>query len=210
MGFKKSRFGPRLVEAARSRAHYRDVHVFIGGTGAVGGAAALQMVAMFEEMMTIAPASSPRDVPVLIITGRTDDEIHSFESRLKRFTRTRWGAGTAPRPFENGHLTPGGVYVSVSRYEMKPIPGLELVKDADLDRRPAAIDQFLGHAGVNRTMSREAIGEGLMRYVRASRPITSFLEGRLTRLRDYGAKPFRSVVLGFPLQIGRAACRVTL
>ena len=199
MGFKKSRFGPRLVEAARSGAHYRDVHVFIGGTGAVGGAAALQMVAMFEEMMTIAPPPSPHDVPTLIVTGRTDDEVHSFESRLKRFTRTRWGAGTGPRPFEHGHLTPGGVYVAVSKYEMKPIPGLELVKDADLDRRPAAIDQFLGHAGVNRTMSSDAIGEGLMRYVRASRPITSFLEGRLTRLRDYGAKPYRSVVLGFPL-----------
>ena len=199
MGFKKSRFGPRLVEAARAGRHYRDVHVFIGGTGAVGGAAALQMVAMFEEMMTIAPAPSPADVPVLIVTGRTDDEVHSFESRLKRFIRTRWGAGTAPRPFEHGHLTPGGVYVAVSKYEMKPIPGLELVKDADADRRPAAIDQFLGHAGVNRTMSGEAIGEGLMRYVRASRPITSFLEDRLTRLRDYGQKPYRSVVLGFPL-----------
>ena len=199
MGFKKSRFGPRLVAAARSGRHYRDVHVLIGGTGAVGGAAALQMVAMFEEMMTIAPPPSPDDVPVLIVTGRTDEEIHSFESRLKRFTRTRWGAGTSPRAFEHGHLTPGGVYVAVSKYEMKPIPGIELVKDADRDRRPAAIDEFLGLAGLNRGMSHGQIGEGLMRYVRASKPITSFLEDRLKRLRDYGPKPYRSVVLGFPL-----------
>lgn len=199
MAFKKARFGPRLAAAARSGRHYRDVHVFIGGTGAVGGAAALQMVAMFEEMMSIAPAPSAEDVPVLIVTGRTDDEVHSFESRLKRFTRTRWGAGTAPRPFEHGYVTPGGVYVAVSKYEMKPIPGLELVKDADLDRRPAAIDQFLHLAGVTRTMSHAEIAEGLMRYVRASRPITSFLEDRLTRLRDYGQKPYRSVILGFPL-----------
>ena len=199
MGFKKSRFGPRLAAAARSGRHYRDVHVFIGGTGAVGGAAALQMVAMFEEMMTIAPAPSPDDVPVLIVTGRTDDEVHSFESRLKRFTRTRWGAGTAPRTFEHGHLTPGGVYVAVSKYEMKPIPGLELVKDADRERRPAAIDQFLELAGVDRTMDHGAIAGGLTTYVRGSKPITSFLEDRLTRLRDYGDKPYRSVVLGFPL-----------
>lgn len=199
MPYKKSRFGPRLVAAARSGRHYRDVHVFIGGTGAVGGAAALQMVAMFEEMMTIAPAPSPDDVPVLIVTGRSDDEVHSFESRLQRFTRSRWGAGVKPRPFEHGHLTPGGVYVAVSKFEMKPIPGLELVKDADRDRRPAVIDEFLRLAGVDRTMPHEEIGEGLMRYVRASRPITSFLEDRLTRLRDYGAKPYRSVVLGFPL-----------
>src|SRR5258705_8105026 len=102
MRFKKSRFGPRLVAAARSGSHFRDVHVFIGGTGAVGGAAALQMVAMLEEMMAVAPPESADDVPTLIVTGRSDDEVHSFESRLKRFTRTRWSAGTAPRPFGDG------------------------------------------------------------------------------------------------------------
>src|SRR5690349_24422796 len=100
MHSKKSRFGPRLVAAAQSRGHYRDLHVFVGGSGAVGGAAALQMVAMLEEMMTIRPPASPADVPVLIVTGRSEDEVHSFESRLKRFTRTRWGAGIAPRHFE--------------------------------------------------------------------------------------------------------------
>jgi len=199
MRFKKSRFGPRLAAAARSGRHYRDVHVLIGGTGAVGGAAALQMVAMFEEMMTIRPPASHDDVPVLIVTGRSDDEVHSFESRLKRVVRTRWGAGIAPRHFEHGFLTPGGVYVAVSKFEMKPVPGLEIVTGADHASRPAAVDEFLRIAGVDRSWSREAVGEGLMRHVRASRPITSFLEDRLTRLRDYGAKPYRSVVLGFPL-----------
>ena len=199
MGFKKSRFGPRLAAAARSGEHYRDVHVFVGGTGAVGGAAALQMVAMFEEMMTIQPPASAHDVPVLIVTGRTDDELHSFESRLQRFTRTRWGAGTKLRPFAHGHLTPGGVYVAVSKFEMKPIPGIELVKDADAQSRPAAIDEFLARAGARRDMPPDELRAALMRYVRASRPITSFLEDRLMRLRGYGPKPFRSVVLGFPL-----------
>jgi hypothetical protein len=196
MAFKKSRFGPRLVAAARSGAHYRDVHVFIGGTGAVGGSAALQMVEMLEEMMTVRAPESPDDVPVLIVTGRSDDEVRSFESRLKRITRTRWGAGVAPRHFEHGFLTPGGVYVAVSKFELKPIPGLEIVTDADKDHRVAAVDEFLRVAGVDRSSS---IEEGLMRHVRASRPITAFLEDRLTRLRDYGAKPYRSVLLGFPL-----------
>ncbi|HYC61355.1 MAG TPA: hypothetical protein VEK79_17505 [Thermoanaerobaculia bacterium] len=199
MRFKKSRFGPRLVAAARSGRHYRDVHVFVGGTGAVGGAAALQMVAMLEEMMSIAPPTSPADVPVLIVTGRSDDEVHSFESRLKRFTRTRWGAGTAPRHFEHGFLSPGGVYVAVSKFELKPIPGLEIVTDADVHSRAAAVDEFLRVAGADRSMSHEEIGAALMRHVRAARPITSYLQDRLVRLRDYGPKPFRSVLLGFPL-----------
>jgi hypothetical protein len=199
MRFKKSRFGPRLVAAARSGGHYRDVHVFVGGTGAVGGAAALQMVAMLEEMMTVQPPASPDDVPVLIVTGRSDEEVHSFESRLKRFTRTRWGAGVAPRHFEHGFLSPGGVYVAVSRFELKPVPGLEIVTDADVHSRSTAVDEFLRVAGVDRSRSKQDIGEALMRHVRASRPITSYLEDRLTRLRDYGPKPYRSVVLGFPL-----------
>ena len=195
MGFKKTRFGPRLAAAARSGRHYRDVHVFIGGTGAVGGAAALQMVAMFEEMMAIEPPSSPDDVPVLIVTGRSDDEVHTFESRLKRFSRTRWGAGVAPRHFESGFLTPGGVYVAVSKFELKPVPGIEIVTDADAQSRANAVDQFLEFARVDRGN----VAESLMQYVRTSRPITSFLEDRKVRLRDYGDKPFRSVLLGFPL-----------
>ncbi|HEX7833761.1 MAG TPA: hypothetical protein VF787_29175 [Thermoanaerobaculia bacterium] len=199
MRFKKSRFGPRLTAAARSGKHYRDVHVLIGGTGAVGGAAALQMVAMFEEMMSIAPPATVDDVPVLIVTGRSDEEVRSFESRLKRFTRTRWGANIAPRHFEHGFVSPGGVYIAVSKFEMKPVPGLEIVTGADNASRAAAVDEFLQIAGVDRTMSKEAIGEGLMRHVRASRPITSFLDDRLSRLRDYGPKPYRSVILGFPL-----------
>src|ERR1051325_4302639 len=192
MLFKKSRFGPRLVEAARSGSHYRDVHVFIGGTGAVGGAAARQMVAMFEEMMTIAPPASADDVPVLIVTGRSDDEVHTFESRLKRFTRSRWGAGTTPRHFEHGFLTPGGVYVAISKFELEPVRGLKIVTDADKDSHPAAVEEFLRFAGVSNP-------DQLVDYVRSSRPVTSFLEDRKVRLRDYGDKPFRSVLLGFPL-----------
>ncbi|MFL6248368.1 MAG: hypothetical protein ACJ74H_20250 [Thermoanaerobaculia bacterium] len=199
MRFKKSRFGPRLVAAARSGGHYRDVHVFIGGTGAVGGAAALQMVAMLEEMMSIQPPASPHDVPVLIVTGRSDDEVHSFESRLKRFTRTRWGAGTAPRHFEHGFLSPGGVYVAVSKFELKPIPGLEIVTDADMHSRAAAVDEFLRIAHADRSMPHADIAAALMRHVRSARPITSYLEDRLLRLGDYGPRPYRSVLLGFPL-----------
>lgn len=195
MRFKKSRFGPRLVEAARAARHYRDVHVFIGGTGAVGGSSALQMVEMLEEMMTINPPASADDVPVLIVTGRSDDEVRSFESRLKRITRTRWGAGTTPRHFEHGFLTPGGVYVAVSKFELRPIPGLEIVTDADAQHRREAVEEFLRVAGVGG----ENVGESLLQYVRGLQPITSFLEDRKVRLRDYGDKPFRSVLLGFPL-----------
>ena len=199
MPFKKARFGPRLAAAARSGAHYRDVHVFIGGTGAVGGAAVLQMIAMYEEMMSIQPAAAPGDVPVLIVTGRGDEDINAFVTRLNRFTRTRWGSSHAPRQFEHGYLTPGGVYVAISPFQLKPIPGLELVTDSDPAHRDEKIGEFLRLAGADRGAPKEQIAAALMQHVRATRPLSAFLEDRLVRLRDYGPKPFRSVLLGFPL-----------
>ena len=197
--FKKSRFGPRLVKAARSRDHNRDVHVFVGGTGAVGGAAVLQMLAMFEEMFTIAPPADPRDVPVLLVTGRGKEDIDAFVGRLVKFTQARWGNDAKPQRFESGYLTPSGIYVAISPFQLKPVPGLELVTEADPSQRETAVDEFLAVAGANRTMPKDAIEEALVRHVREAHPITSFLADRGKRLRDYGPKPFRSILLGFPL-----------
>jgi len=197
--FKKSRFGPRLVKAARSREHNRDVHVFVGGTGAVGGAAVLQMLAMFEEMFAIAPPADPRDVPVLLVTGRGKEDIDAFVGRLVKFTQARWGNDAKPQRFESGYLTPSGIYVAISPFQLKPVPGLELVTEADPSQREAAVDEFLAVAGANRTMPKDAIEEALVRHVREAHPITSFLADRGKRLRDYGPKPFRSILLGFPL-----------
>jgi hypothetical protein len=198
MLFKKSRFGPRLVAAAREGAHYRDVHVFIGGTGAVGGAAVLQMIAMFEEMMTVRPPDGPEDVPVLIVTGRNADDIDAFIARLKRMTRARWG-GEGPRHFEQGYLTPGGVYVSITPFQLRPIPDLDAVTEADPQQREAAVDVFLAAAGTARARPKEEIAAELMRHVGGVRPLSAFFEDRSMRLRDYGPRPFRSLLIGVPL-----------
>jgi hypothetical protein len=69
MNYKRERLGTKLLRAARAEERYRDVHVFIGGTGAVGGTALLQMLSMYEEMMSIQPPE-PDDVPILVTTGR--------------------------------------------------------------------------------------------------------------------------------------------
>ena len=199
MRFKKSRFGPRLVKAARSGGHNRDVHVFVGGTGAVGGAAVLQMVAMYEEMFAVAPPADPADVPVLLVTGRGKEDIDAFVGRLVKFTQARWGNDAKPRRFESGYLTPSGIYVAISPLQLKPVPGLDLVTEADSAQRDSAVDEFLAVAGANRSMAKDAIEAALVTHIREARPITSFLADRQMRLRDYGPKPFRSILLGFPL-----------
>src|SRR5206468_6262430 len=95
MGAKKERLGPRLAEAARSGERYRDAHMFLGGTGAVGGTALLQMLSMYEEMLAIS-APAPDDVPVLVATGTTAAEIQAFTRRLFRFVESRHGADRLP------------------------------------------------------------------------------------------------------------------
>jgi hypothetical protein len=197
--FKKSRFGPRLVAAARDGSLYRDVHVFIGGTGAVGGSAVLQMISMLEEMMSVRAPDGPDDVPVLIVTGRNDEDIEAFIARLKRFTRARWGGDTSPRRFEHGYLTPGGVYVSLSSFQLKPIRGLDAVTEAESAERDAAVDAFLAVADTSRSLPRRDIADALMRHVRSVRPLSEFFEDRIVRLRDYGPKPFKSLLIGVPL-----------
>src|SRR6266567_2354876 len=101
MGAKKERLGPRLVQAARSGSRYRDAHVFLGGTGAVGGTALLQMLSLYEEMFANQPPQ-PDDVPVLIATGTTSDEIEAFTRRLFRFVESRHGTQAIPKRIRRG------------------------------------------------------------------------------------------------------------
>ncbi len=113
MGFKKQRLGPALVAAARSGERYRDVHVFFGGTGAVGGTGLLQLIDLYEEMMcTRAPADD--EVPVLVATGVTRDEIRTFTQRLFRWTEARHGRDKLPKAVRNGFLTHSGIFVALT------------------------------------------------------------------------------------------------
>src|SRR5436190_20295681 len=112
MGFKKERLGPRLVEAARSGERYADAHMFLGGTGAVGGTAVLQMLSLYEEMFAISPPD-PDDVPVIVATGTSADDIQAFTRRLFRFVESRHGRDLIPTRIRQGYLTHSGVFVTL-------------------------------------------------------------------------------------------------
>ena len=103
MGFQHERLGPRLVAAARSGERSRDAHMFLGGTGAVGSTALLQMLSLYEEMFSISPPA-PDAVPVLVATGTTPDEIQAFTARLFRFVESRHGSDRLPARVRTGFL----------------------------------------------------------------------------------------------------------
>src|SRR6185503_10395043 len=112
MAYKKERLGRKILDAARSGERYRDIHVFIGGTGAVGGTALLHMLSMYEEMMTIREPD-PDHVPMLVATGRGAADIQAFTARLFRFVESRHGAEKRPRRVASGYLTHSGIFVAL-------------------------------------------------------------------------------------------------
>lgn len=173
MNYKKQRLGTKLLRAARAGDRYRDLHVFIGGTGAVGGTALLQMISMYEEMMSVrAPAHD--DVPILVTTGRTAEELHAFTRRLFRFTESRHGVEKHPRRVASGYLTRSGIFVALERFQLNPLPDSFDAAAYPLDALAPAIS--------------------------AHRPISAFLKSYQSK-HFKGSEParFRSVVIGIPI-----------
>ncbi|MBS3127658.1 hypothetical protein J4410_00780 [Candidatus Woesearchaeota archaeon] len=62
---------------------FDQTHVIFGGTGAVGGQTAIQMLHWYEELLRY---HQPQDsqVPSVVVTGRTVEEITKFEEKLKK------------------------------------------------------------------------------------------------------------------------------
>src|SRR5436190_1275379 len=98
----------------RAGHHRRGVASAQGRTGAVGGTALLEMLALYEQMFAIHPPG-PEDVPVLVSTGTTSDEIAAFTRRLFRFVESRHGPGAVPARVRHGYLTHSGVFVAMER-----------------------------------------------------------------------------------------------
>jgi hypothetical protein len=173
MNYKKQRLGTKLLRAARAGDRYRDLHVFIGGTGAVGGTALLQMISMYEEMMSVS-TPEPDDVPILVTTGRTPEELHAFTRRLFRFMESRHGIEKHPQRVASGYLTRSGIFVALERFQLNPLPDSFDGGDYPLDALVPAIS--------------------------ASRPISAFLKSYQSK-HFKGAEPtrFRSVVIGIPI-----------
>lgn len=193
MGFKRRRLGPRLVGAARSGERNRDVHVFLGGTGAVGGTAVLQMLSLYEEMFaTRAPA--PDDVPVLVATGTTPNEIAAFTRRLFRFVESRHGAESLPERIHSGYLTSSGVFVDLERFEVSALPALKRVAQVPPEERAAVVEEFLATIGATSDDVVERLGEAIS----SARPFSEFLRAYREE-HPGGWERFRSVVVAIPI-----------
>jgi hypothetical protein len=193
MGFKRQRLGPRIVEAARSGTRSRDVHVVLGGTGAVGGTVVLKLLDLYEEMFSITPPDRD-DVPVLLATGLGPEDIGAFTRRLFRFVESRHGSEGLPERVHAGYLTHSGVFVDLERFEVAALPGLRRMHEVPGEERAAVVEGFLAELGTTPDAAPDAIAEA----VSAARPFSAFLQAYRDRHMDGGGR-FRSVVVGIPI-----------
>ena len=184
IGYKKIRLGTRLVEGARSGGRYRDAHVFLGGTGAVGGTALLQMLSMYEEMMAISPPGDD-DVPVLLATGRFREEIHAFTKRLFRFVESRHGRDRLPVKVRSGYLTRSGVFIDLARFQVTALPGLEKIKDTPAGDRPALVSAYLESLGCGKDPDPARAFDAMSEAISRMNPFSSFFSAvRMFMLRS--------------------------
>jgi hypothetical protein len=173
--------------------------MFLGGTGAVGGTAVLQMLSMYEEMFAIHPPEAD-DVPVLAATGTSSDEISAFTRRLFRFVESRQGADRLPVRVRNGYLTSGGVFVALERFEVTALPMLRQVAHRPLDERAEAVAAFLRGMGLSAGAGGREVLERLRSEISSARPFRSYLTGYLgSTLQSRGIERYRSVVVGIPI-----------
>ena len=137
---KRYRLGPQLRRAAADPSFFDQVHVLFGGTGAVGGATALQMTGFFEEASRGNPAAAGRS-PRLVITGRSKAEVRQLTRLL--FDLQQRDHGDLPEALDSiGYRTVGGVTVELTVLGVDPaIPGLQDFAQRDetgrRERRPA-------------------------------------------------------------------------
>jgi hypothetical protein len=173
--------------------------MFLGGTGAVGGTALLQMLSMYEEMFAVAPPE-PDDVPVLVATGTTADEIQAFTRRLFRFVESRHGSDHLPERVRSGFLTASGVFVALERFEVSAVPGLRQIAQTPPEDRRRVTAEFLQSIGTGVDDEPDAVDDAIAKTVASARPFGEFLQRYVrTHLADRGITRFRSVVMGIPV-----------
>ncbi|HEX4959379.1 MAG TPA: hypothetical protein VF173_00975 [Thermoanaerobaculia bacterium] len=199
---KRYRLGPQLHRAASDPAFFDQVHVLFGGTGAVGGATALQMIGFIEEAAAGNPAAAGRS-PRLVVTGRSKAEVRQFTRLL--FDLQQRDHGRLPEALDHmGYRTVGGVTLELTVLGVDPaIPGLQDFGQRDEAGRGEAIRQFLAGGG----LAPESPDADKARYLedvlrqRVGRPFSRFLEDYLAERGPLpgGRERFRSVVVGIPL-----------
>lgn len=200
MRFKQTRLGPQLLKSAADPSFFNQTHVIFGGSGAVGGATATQLISLFEQAREWHPESAGVS-PRIVITARSKQEIRRFTSLLFRLQQRDHG-----RPPERikgrGYRTAEGVLVEFSVLSVDPeIPELSGFALAPEGARRDAVGRFLEQGGLapRATLDEKvALLEVALRE-RMGQPFTKFLLNCRRNAPPDAPTRVRSVVVSIPL-----------
>lgn len=196
MGFKHQRLSDRLLSAPAHEL-YRGSYVYFGGTGAVGGTAVIKTLDLLEELMCLDPAA-PDEVPVLVATGRTPKERGDFIDRVERLLSARAGRDIRLIRTPGGFMTPSGVLLDVSHFDISPLPVLAGITDRPEGERRRLANDALEQAGVR-------VGDGdfvpaLMRLVEEGRTFRQFVQRWVDTRTAQGQRPsFDAALVAIPI-----------
>jgi len=182
---KRLRYADRLkIAADRDYAdRVNDVHLLIGGTGAVGGATLMKMTRVYDDLRTVRGAATI-DGPMIVATGHDAAELVRFRDYIQDATISESNTGT----WFNDHIVrlPSGLIIVLHEYKFQLLPRLSnAIESNDLQ------------AYVSTQLS---LLEAVLAEVNGSRPFTHLLDSVWSLDALVGRKSkFRSVQIGIPL-----------
>src|SRR5438309_1825020 len=172
---KRVRYADRL----RSEDPYlrlNDVHLLIGGTGAVGGATLMKLLRIYGDLRRMHRVNTDVPGPVIVATGHDQTELDRFRTYIYDVTVSE--NGRYPTRSGNTLRMPNGALLELHAFKFQVLPGL-----SDLLRQPT-----------------QSLFESLLTEVGAIRSFTDLLTDVEA---DIGARTpferFRSVQIGIPL-----------
>ncbi len=196
--YKRRRLGPLIAASANQRHAYGAAHAFLGGTGAVGGAALLQMLSLYEEMFSFR-RPSPEQVPILLATGQTKEDVSVFTRRLFRVAELKYGESSRPTRVRSSYLTHSGVFVALDRLRIALLPQLDDAGYLPKAEKKQAVDTAIEavRSQVNRPDA--SVASLLSEFISGTRPFSTYLEAYAKEHLESVEGRFLSITIGIPL-----------
>jgi len=199
MHYKKVRNG--FLRALERSNLYSDIHVIFGGTGAVGGTTAFQLIQLYEELMR---HKKPEEAqfPIIVVTGLNKNEIRKFTTRIFQFCEMKYGDHKPVRYKKRGYMTPPGVFIELKHFAVKPeIPQLSDLNRKTMKDRIKMINNFLQDNELSKKSPVEEKVALLKVTIREKleRPFKEFLDKYIDERQLGEDFKFQSVIVGIPL-----------
>jgi hypothetical protein len=193
---KKFRYADRLADAD-ARQRLRDVHLLIGGTGAVGGETLIKMLRVYADLRRYHRSDPAGAGPVLVATGKDHDDAGDSLHELKRFRRRLFTLAEAEfgaKPSINGDTVrmPTGTLVVLREFSFSVL--------TELSEAIAGGDEALNCYLARLRQGADSLLAALRAEIRRERPLTGLLASVRAELEpSWPFANYRSVQFGIPI-----------